>query len=258
MEKEEDSTSEYYSTGSTECNDDEFSYQRYECDDDSSNSCQSNSIPSCSQTHSSQTDSMEIEENESSSVADNEFGSGEEEKDENQFEEEGEDNEDKDNEEEEEESEQSQRQQAARSQIPLTTSNSQRASQVPTSQPAEKIAFVRCKKFKPELVHSFSALQGVKNLGELRPDSDPVSYFSLLITDEFLEQVCGYSNQYRLIHLNARQIGRRKGANKSHEKKWQDITLNEIKAFFGLLLLFGINTLPEIEHYWQDSRLFGN
>jgi hypothetical protein len=35
------------------------------------------------------------------------------------------------------------------------------------------------------------------------------------------------------------------------------VTRDELQAFIGILFVFGINSMPNIDDYWQKSDLFG-
>ena len=38
---------------------------------------------------------------------------------------------------------------------------------------------------------------------------------------------------------------------RQHQAPWHRVTVDELKQFFGLVLLMGINPKPQIEHYWS-------
>lgn len=39
---------------------------------------------------------------------------------------------------------------------------------------------------------------------------------------------------------------------------WLPVTVNEVKAFMGLVILMGIQNLPDVSHYWSSSRYDGS
>ena len=40
--------------------------------------------------------------------------------------------------------------------------------------------------------------------------------------------------------------------------KWQDVTLNEIKAFLGVSVVMGVNPLPSTADYWSSDPFLSN
>ena len=40
--------------------------------------------------------------------------------------------------------------------------------------------------------------------------------------------------------------------------KWQDVTLDEVKAFLGVSVVMGLNPLPSTADYWSSDPFFGN
>ena len=43
---------------------------------------------------------------------------------------------------------------------------------------------------------------------------------------------------------------------KQHARKWNDVTVSDMKAFVGLLILMGILRLPRSEMYWSGDCEF--
>ena len=41
-------------------------------------------------------------------------------------------------------------------------------------------------------------------------------------------------------------------------EKWKDMTNRELKAYFGLCIIMGINNLPRIAMYWSTDPFIGN
>ena len=39
-----------------------------------------------------------------------------------------------------------------------------------------------------------------------------------------------------------------------HARPWSDVTLEEMKAFVGMLIIMGIDKLPRIELYWSTKH----
>jgi hypothetical protein len=78
-----------------------------------------------------------------------------------------------------------------------------------------------------------------------------------ILTPEALEQMSSHTNAYRRYCTRVEQSGKRKKKN-NHTLKWKDTTIDDIKALLGLLYIFGICSLPELESYWSHSLLFSN
>ena len=74
-------------------------------------------------------------------------------------------------------------------------------------------------------------------------------YYSLLFTDELIDLIVRETNK------NARA----KLVNKPERlAKWQDTTQTEMKAFFGITVIMGINSLPQLALYWSTDIFLGN
>ena len=55
-----------------------------------------------------------------------------------------------------------------------------------------------------------------------------------------------------MTNLNAAtKIANNPKNNKSH---WSDVSLHEMKAFFGLIIAMGIIELPAIDLYWKKDK----
>lgn len=83
----------------------------------------------------------------------------------------------------------------------------------------------------------------------LLPDNDLLKYFYLMINEDFFEIAAQETNRY------AEQEMTRKG---SRDSIWYPTTSPEMKAFFGLNIIMGINQLPRIDMYWSENPFVGN
>lgn len=83
----------------------------------------------------------------------------------------------------------------------------------------------------------------------LLPDNDLLKYFYLMINEDFFETAAQETNRY------AEQEMTRKG---SRDSIWYPTTSPEMKAFFGLNIIMGINQLPRIDIYWSENPFVGN
>lgn len=70
--------------------------------------------------------------------------------------------------------------------------------------------------------------------------------FKMFFTDEILD-VVRETNRYARQKLEGQALD-----------KWQDVTLNEIKAFLGVCIVMGVNSLPSTADYWSSDPFLGN
>lgn len=71
--------------------------------------------------------------------------------------------------------------------------------------------------------------------------SDPLGLFSLFFCDDLMDTIVTETNRYATQALQ--------GTN----KEWST-NREEINAYFGFMILMGINQLPEIRDYWSSSE----
>lgn len=68
-------------------------------------------------------------------------------------------------------------------------------------------------------------------------------FFELFFTADVWDLLVTNTNNYAVIGEDQPASGR----------PWEPVTVQDIKAFFGVILLMGIMQLPRIEDYWQES-----
>lgn len=74
-------------------------------------------------------------------------------------------------------------------------------------------------------------------------------FFSLLFGDQTLDLIVRETNRY----------ARQKLINKPAQlAKCEDVTSEELRAYFGLCIIMGINSLPRIAMYWSSDSFIGN
>lgn len=84
----------------------------------------------------------------------------------------------------------------------------------------------------------------------------PLEFFQLFFTDELLERIVSETNNYatRKMHLQM------PFTQYSAWRYWKPVTLQEIKAFFGVILNMVLNPKPQIDDYfsnrWLDAQVF--
>ena len=75
--------------------------------------------------------------------------------------------------------------------------------------------------------------------------SDPLQVFMLFFTTSVLQIIVDQTNLYALQCMGQEDYGR-----------WTQVTLEEIQAYFGLMILMGIVKLPALADYWKSSEIF--
>lgn len=74
------------------------------------------------------------------------------------------------------------------------------------------------------------------------------NFFSQLFGDSIMDIIVTETNRY----------ARQKLANTPRLEKWKDITKQELRAYFGICIIMGINNLPRIAMYWSTDPFIGN
>ena len=69
----------------------------------------------------------------------------------------------------------------------------------------------------------------------------PSQLFCKYFTDEVWDLLVTETNRYACLRFPCRQ----------HARPWTDVSIEEMKAFIGMLILMGVLQLPRIEMYWQ-------
>jgi len=95
-------------------------------------------------------------------------------------------------------------------------------------------------------IDEFSGQPGIKvNL----PDNpSAISLFSQLFGDSVVDSIATETNRY----------ARQKLANSPLLTKWKETTNSEVKAYFGICIIMGLNNLPRIAMYWSTDPFIGN
>ena len=73
------------------------------------------------------------------------------------------------------------------------------------------------------------------------PDTPALEYLQLFFTDNVWEHLVSETNRY------AFQIDKTSPT----PRHWEEVTIKEMKAFFGLIIIMGIIQLPRLEMFWQ-------
>ena len=77
-------------------------------------------------------------------------------------------------------------------------------------------------------------------------DGTAIDFFYLMFPEDLIEHIVTETNRYARECIAAKP-----------DPEWFDTTLEEVKAFIGLHVLFGIKQLPAFRLYWSNDPLIG-
>ncbi|KAI4475495.1 hypothetical protein M0802_015132 [Mischocyttarus mexicanus] len=77
---------------------------------------------------------------------------------------------------------------------------------------------------------------------------DPFELYKLFLNDNILQLIIEETNKYSI------QCGFSANRRK-HQLSWKPVTVNELKAFFAILLIMGIVQMPDIRLYWMENNI---
>ena len=80
----------------------------------------------------------------------------------------------------------------------------------------------------------------------------PVDVVKRFLDDEFFDEVVAETNRYASQCLKG--ITRKR----SGMADWKPVDGAEMKKFFGLLFMMGLNQTPSIKHFWSTHRLWAS
>lgn len=72
----------------------------------------------------------------------------------------------------------------------------------------------------------------------------PLDCLQLFFKDELLASIVEQSNLYH-----------QQQSNEDNDTKWNDITIEEMKAFLGILLAIGLVELSKFHDYWAHNTI---
>jgi hypothetical protein len=80
--------------------------------------------------------------------------------------------------------------------------------------------------------------------------TEPIEYFNLLATDDFLNMLCIRTNNHAIDLIS-------KGSGEEPRiVRWKDVTLTEMKTFLGVLFHMGTIKLNRLNDYWKKHYMF--
>jgi len=77
-------------------------------------------------------------------------------------------------------------------------------------------------------------------------DGTAIDFFYWMFPEELIEHIVAETNRYARECIVTKP-----------DREWYDTTLDEMKAFLGLHVLFGIERLPATRLYWSEDPLIG-
>lgn len=77
--------------------------------------------------------------------------------------------------------------------------------------------------------------------------TEPFEYFQLFFNDDIMTRICNETN----LHANKRRAT--VNSPRARLNAWKDITLVELKAFFGIIINMGLIPLPSIDAYFSTA-----
>ena len=79
-------------------------------------------------------------------------------------------------------------------------------------------------------------------------DMSPLDYFLLFVDNHMLTSIVRETNRFAVQCLTA---------NGKDPNSWAAVTLEELKAFLGLIIAMSIHSLPSMRDYWKDDWVLG-
>ena len=83
----------------------------------------------------------------------------------------------------------------------------------------------------------------------LSHEAKEVDLFKLLFDDGIIEHIVMETNCYAQQKLSE---------NPQRLNKWREVTTNELKVYFGVCIIMGINSLPSTADYWSADQYIGD
>lgn len=83
--------------------------------------------------------------------------------------------------------------------------------------------------------------------------SEPYNIYKQFLTDEILDKIVVETNRYASHIIQTKRLPRR-----SLMHKWTNTNRAEIKKFIAILMIMGINKLPQMRLYWSSNDMYSN
>lgn len=102
---------------------------------------------------------------------------------------------------------------------------------------------------------TFTGIHGVQNMAAIISEDGQISLnkiYAYFVPDDLIDEMVIHTNNYAGLLKELRT------AEFSRMTRWKDVTREELKKFFGVLIYMGLNPKPSIEHYWKLDVLYYN
>lgn len=83
--------------------------------------------------------------------------------------------------------------------------------------------------------------------------SKPFDYYKLFVTNELIEKMVVETNKHAEEYISSHAI-----KPKSRLNNWHPVTFDEMEKFMGVLMVMGINKLPNLHLYWSKKKCYRN
>ncbi|XP_012624730.1 splicing factor YJU2 isoform X1 [Microcebus murinus] len=74
----------------------------------------------------------------------------------------------------------------------------------------------------------------------------PVDFFQLFFTETLIKNLTDETNEYARHKISQKELSQRSTGN-----TWKDVTIEEMKAFLGVILNMGVLNHPNLQSYWS-------
>ena len=86
------------------------------------------------------------------------------------------------------------------------------------------------------------------------PTASSLEYFQLFFSDDVFKRICNNTNKFKKFHVEQKKIT----SPDYKEQFWYDTNVNEMRAYFGLAVLFALLNQPRYRNYWSKDPFLGN
>ena len=109
--------------------------------------------------------------------------------------------------------------------------------------------------FSPIHVNQFIGLLGTNFPHDFDPlTASPIDYFQLYFSDDVFQHICDNINKFQKFCFQQKRIT----SPNYTENFWYDTHLHEMKAYFGLAVMFGLLNQPRYRNFWSKDPFLGN
>ena len=84
--------------------------------------------------------------------------------------------------------------------------------------------------------------------------ASPLDYFQLYFSDNVFQPICDNTNKFREFRVQQKNIT----SPNFVEKFWEDTDVPEMKAYFGIAVMFGLLNQPRYRNFWSKDPFLGN